>query len=403
MARRILRTAQSTAQRLLPICTFASRPSVDLRPNAETMGAWPAASSGQAPPCAFQPPLAEAGGFAFVAVPAGMCPAAQFAPPMPTLVPTGVWRPTLPSPLATAGVPLATAGVVHPMQPPRPPLASAGVAAVPLVPAGVDTPPPPPPPPPLAEAGALRSPIYTDLLRFWAAELEHAERGVAPQIELHSFGRQPDAGVATVEPGDFLASFDVAAAMPRGDRHPACTRCSGHNGAIQLAIVRHAGFGRLWTIIRRQVMRIVEHQACNAGRGPCTIGVFCTRGRHRSVGVTILLARILRDRGVNVVEIHHHTRHGGRPVLRLVHAHGAGGWPWAGPQHSAQSTHMQHALVPATCVCVLSLPAGLGRPRLAQRTEHAHAARTCSGQVADAHPAAAPTPARTSAASRASR
>ncbi|MCP4239841.1 MAG: hypothetical protein GY772_04700, partial [bacterium] len=81
--------------------------------------------------------------------------------------------------------------------------------------------------------------------------------------------------------------------MPHGDRHPAARRCSGHNGAIQLAIVRSSGFGRLWTMIRRQVMRFVEHQVANGGRGPRSIGIFCLRGRHRSVGIVLLLAKIL--------------------------------------------------------------------------------------------------------------
>ncbi|MCP4239840.1 MAG: hypothetical protein GY772_04695, partial [bacterium] len=120
---------------------------------------------------------------------------------------------TLPPPLASA------AGVVHPplftagVQPPLatagvgPPLVTAGGiggeaqprgAAAPLASAGEGT---PPPPPPLAAAGALRFPIFHDVLRFWTAELEHMEGTVAPHIELNSFGRRPDAGGANGRSG----------------------------------------------------------------------------------------------------------------------------------------------------------------------------------------------------------
>ncbi len=161
---------------------------------------------------------------------------------------------------------------------------------------------------PPAMAGALLqlSPILQEMCLHHARLMQDCyQRFGAPAVTLVSFGTNPDSA-PHVSRGDFDAVFDVPAYVGTRDRAEdrRAHKCSGHNGANQLAIVQATGYGRLLRAIKAVIMPRFLEQMRTGAQQALEIGISCVRGRHRSVATVVLLAHVLRTRGC-CVELTH--------------------------------------------------------------------------------------------------
>ncbi len=161
---------------------------------------------------------------------------------------------------------------------------------------------------PPAMAGALLqlSPILQEMCLHHARVLHDSfQRFGAPAVTLVSFGTNPDSE-PRVRRDQFDAAFDVPAYVGSKDRSDdrRASRCSGHNGANQLAIVQATGYGRLLRAIKTIVLPRFQEQMRVGSQQALEIGISCVRGRHRSVATVLLLANVLRARGC-CVEVTH--------------------------------------------------------------------------------------------------